>query len=303
MFVIDVPYLSIRQTFFSGQTLLWERHDRNADHTRYTIQHGDMLLGAAQKGDRLILNCTEDEFFDVWYQYLDIGTDYQHVNRSLMDCQGYMREFARYSSGVHVLNQSPHEAILTTILQYMQYRSESKRLMRWLCENCGEENRKLIKGLGSVKYFSVPTIEQLSNKLWLIGETFLDVEYPTDQQALDALTMDLVYQYVCECYDGYFDPCSDKAKLDDTQLRMDLRMYDWLPDERCVSRVMLYGYGRKNVFPMSDYVSRKIEKHTYMESDLFLDWYLHDSEYKGYASQYVLYKFLNPIERQDKWVW
>ena len=303
MFVIDVPYFSIRQTFFSGQTLLWERHDRNADHTRYTIQHGDRLLGVAQKGDRLLLNCTEDEFFDVWFRYFDLGTDYQKINRSLMDCQGYMREYATYSSGVHVINQSPHEAILTAILQYSQYRSEAKRLMRWLCENCGEESRKLVKGLGSVKYFTVPTIEQLSSKLWLIGETFLDVEFPTDQQAADACTMDLVYNYVCTCADGCFNPNDLQEHWSDLQLLMDLRMWEWLPNEKVRKRVMLYGYGRKNVFPISKFMDDKLKKHAHMDADTFCDWYLQDSGYKGYASAYVLYKLLNPIERQDKWVW
>lgn len=301
MFVIDVPYFSIRQTFFSGQTLLWNRYDRNADHTRYTIQHGDKLLGVAQKGERLILNCTEDDFFDVWYEYLDIGTDYQNVNRSLMDCQGHMREFATYSDGVHVVNQGAHEAFLTTLLRYRQYGTESKRLMRWLCENCGEESRKLIKGLGSVKYFTVPTVEQLYSKLWLIGETFLDVEYPDEQQALDFCTMDRVYQYVCAAYDGDID-FEHYQQMDDEKLLLDLRMHEWIPDERVRKRIMLYGFGR-NVFPMSDFMEQKIKKHTHFEPDLFVDWYLQDSPYKGYASQYMLYKFLNPIERQDKWVW
>lgn len=80
-------------------------------------------------------------------------------------------------------------------------------------------------------------------------------------------------------------------------------MWEWLPNEKVRKRVMLYGYGRKNVFPISKFMDDKLKKHAHMDADTFCDWYLQDSGYKGYASAYVMYKLLNPIERQDKWVW
>ncbi len=302
MFVIDVPNLSIRQTYFSGQALTWERYDNHADHTRYTIQHGDRLLGVAQRGNRLILNCDEDDFFNIWYDYLDIGTDYVEINRSLCDCMGYMREFAEYASGVHLLNQGVHEATLASILMYRQSLSNAKRLMRWLCESMGEESRKLVKGIGSIKYFTIPTVEQIYDKIYLIGETFFNIDEPTDQQALDMCTMDLLMCYACDCHDGLFGE-SIATNKPTKQLMMDLNMIDWLPVQKVRERVALHAFGRREVFPKSNYLRDKIKKCTRMDLDLFVDWYLQESEYKGYASQYVLYKALNPIERCDKWVW
>lgn len=302
MFVIDVPNFSIRQTFYSGQTLLWNRYDRNADHTRYTIQHEDKLLGAAQKGDRLLLNCSEEDFFNIWFRYFDIGTDYMKVNHSLRECMGHMREYADYASGVHLLNQGLHESVLASILMYRQNLFNAKRLMRWICENMGEESRKLVKGLGSVKYFTVPTVEQMYEKIYLLYETFFNVEEPSDQQALDLCTMDLVYCYVMDCYDGLFGEGMGDGKTSE-QLMRNLRMYDWLPVDKLCERVALHAFGKRDVFPRSKFLESKIRKHTRMDFDLFIDWYLQGSEYKGYASQYVMYGALNPIERLDKWVW
>ena len=302
MFVIDVPYFSIRQTFFSKQSLLWSRYDRNADHTRYTIQHKDRLLGVAQRGNRLILNCDEDEFFDYWFAYFDLGTDYMQTNSKVGSLQSFIKDCSDYGSGVHVINSGAHEAILTTILLYQQYVSEAKKLMAWLCENFGVERRKIVSGLGSIKYYTVPTPEQIKAKDWLIGETFYEIDNPTNQDLQNMLTMDLLRMYIDDCCNGLYNPESVKD-FDDEKLLMDLRMWDWLPTEKERKRVMLYGFGRKSIFPMSDYVAKKIKKHTRIDADIYVDWYLGDSDYKGFAYQYMMYKFINPIERLDKWVW
>ena len=82
MFVISIPYFDIDQTYMLyGNQLNWLK----VSPKNYIVVCGDKVVGVSQQGpgdmdntrDRLMFHCSEEDFFDVWFDYFDFRTDYR----------------------------------------------------------------------------------------------------------------------------------------------------------------------------------------------------------------------------------
>ena len=78
MFVIEVPYFNLDQIYASGQCPRWIK----LKESKYVIPFRDKALKIEQQRDkydwtryRLIMSCTEDDFYNVWFNYLDLRMD------------------------------------------------------------------------------------------------------------------------------------------------------------------------------------------------------------------------------------
>ena len=83
MFVIEVPFINLDHIYNSGQAPRWIK----LKESHYIVPHGDKALKIQQQRDRfdfdryrLIMNCSEKDFYDIWFNYFDLKTDYLHLN-------------------------------------------------------------------------------------------------------------------------------------------------------------------------------------------------------------------------------
>ena len=66
--MINVPYLNLDQIYNSGQVFSWIKFRDQ----KYVIPFKDQALKVEQQKDRLIMNCNEEQFYDIWYKYFDM---------------------------------------------------------------------------------------------------------------------------------------------------------------------------------------------------------------------------------------
>ena len=76
MFIIEVPFMNLDQIYNSGQCFRWIK----LRDGKYAIPYGDKVLKIEQQKQRFIMSCTDEEFYNIWYEYFDMGTDYMNVN-------------------------------------------------------------------------------------------------------------------------------------------------------------------------------------------------------------------------------
>ena len=113
MFVIEVQYFNLDQIYASGQCPRWIK----LKESKYVIPFRDKALKIEQQRDkydwaryRLIMSCTEDDFCNAWFNYLDLRMDCLDENSKVKRLGGKFKVPANRGNGIHILHQDYFEA-------------------------------------------------------------------------------------------------------------------------------------------------------------------------------------------------
>ena len=75
MFYMQIPFFSLDKTFESGQNLLWKK----ICDGKYIVTHRNKIVQVEQNRDRFMFSCSQDDFYNIWFEYFDLGTDYMDL--------------------------------------------------------------------------------------------------------------------------------------------------------------------------------------------------------------------------------
>lgn len=60
----------------------------------------------------LVLDCTEQEFRDIWFDYFDFNTDYKKSREVLSALHPALKEAAEFAGGIRILKQEPFLSLI-----------------------------------------------------------------------------------------------------------------------------------------------------------------------------------------------
>lgn len=86
----------------------------------------------------LVLDCTEQEFRDIWFDYFDFNTDYQKSREVLSALHPALKEAAEFAGGIRILKQEPFEALCSFIISQNNNIPRIKGIIERLCLHFGE---------------------------------------------------------------------------------------------------------------------------------------------------------------------
>lgn len=258
MFVIEVPFFNLDQIYASGQGPRWIK----LKDMKYVIPHGSKALKIEQKNARLMISGNDDDFYDIWYHYLDLGTDYREINyRMKKECSGFI-ELANECSGVHVIKPEPFESyVFSKLIQYTGW-EKAKRLMNRIAKDYGIVHSQTMREAGKIKWYEWPMPEALLEKLMK--------EWSPQMPKVKRFLVKLCDAIVNEGYD-YEQNGNDLFRL---LCKHDLK-----------------------TFPTTG-IEKVIEKDFRSDVDWFETEYLYDVKYRGVCFVYMLHRALN--ERRTK---
>jgi N-glycosylase/DNA lyase len=96
-------------------------------------------LEVIQDGDKLIFNGTnEKDFFDIWYNYFDLGRDYSSIKRFLSQDETLAKAI-EFSPGLRLIKQQPWEALCSFIVSQNNNIPRIKGIISRMCECFGEK--------------------------------------------------------------------------------------------------------------------------------------------------------------------
>lgn len=157
MYVIEVPFLDLDQIYESAQPLRWIK----LRDSKYIIQDGCSALKVEQQKSRLIMSCTEEEFYDRWYNYFDMGTDYGKTYFDLCRQGDFLKICAVRNGGVRVIHQDLFECIITHII----YSNCDSNIAEFMLNNfvrmCGIEHVQGMREAGRIRWYEFPTPEAI----------------------------------------------------------------------------------------------------------------------------------------------
>lgn len=176
MFVIEAPGFRLEDTWRSRQSVLLKRMHVDTGYA-YVTQSGGKLLVASQVKSRLLLHCSEEDFFSTWYSYFHLGVDYTHDRSELLVSRPLLNDAVRSAPGVHVLQQQPWDEFLAVRLEQELGWHAACEAADDMCAACfGGFKKKNVPGIGSVKWAPLQTPEntiellQQEDALWFIDE-------------------------------------------------------------------------------------------------------------------------------------
>lgn len=159
MYIIEVPNINLDQIYSSGQVFRWIKFSEG----KYVILYKNMSLKIQQQRSKLIMNCSEEDFYNIWFEYFDLRTDYVDLNRKMQMLGDEFKPLAVRGRGVRILNQDLFEMLITYAIGGRTY-SEIRWNIDNLCMLCGVLHRQSIRELGKLNWFEIPTAEMILNK-------------------------------------------------------------------------------------------------------------------------------------------
>lgn len=281
---MEVPFMDLNRIYDSGHVFRWIK----LRDDKYVIQNGDKALKVEQNRDRfdiqkcrLIMSCTEEEFYETWFHYFDMTTDYGHpffaMNRSQEEI---FKVWAVRAGGCRVIQPDLFESIISFIIAaHYKTHAEACVAIEKLTQVCGIKKVQSMRENGKVVWYTFPSAESI-------------LSHRSDLSFMDK---SLVKRLCLTCEDivsGWIDlPLLQQMSFMDSLEY--LMMFDYIPIVSA-ENICLHGLHHTNCFPGEEQVDELILKELDMDGETFVDWHLGDVEgYEGIIFQYVLFNKLN----------
>ncbi len=161
MFVIEVPCFNLDQIYNSMQCPRWIKFKE----MKYAIPFRDKVLKIEQAKERLIMSCSEEDFYNIWFKYFDLQTDYMGENNNVKKAHKKFKIPANRGSGVHILNQDVFEMYIFAKLIHKLGWENARSTINEIAASYGVEHRQSMREVGRVVWYEFPTPKSLLEKL------------------------------------------------------------------------------------------------------------------------------------------
>jgi N-glycosylase/DNA lyase len=106
----------------------------------YLIAYGKYLKLTQIDEATVMLDCSEEEYHQLWEGYFDLNYDYGKIIKKLMDSDDeFLMKAAIYGKGIRILKQEPFEAAISFIISQNKNIPAIKNCIEAICRCYGEQ--------------------------------------------------------------------------------------------------------------------------------------------------------------------
>ncbi len=243
----------------------------------YTAVHLGRIINVLQKEDHvLIRNVSLDEFYEIFYDYFDLGTDYSEIKKDLSENE-ILKTASDYGYGIRILNQEMFETVISFIISANNGITRIKNSIKIISERYGD----YIGEYMGRKYYAFPRPEVLAKVDPLELREFARVGF-RDVRIVEASKM---------VADGYLDFDIDQT-LSTEDLKEKLMQMPGI-GPKVADCILLFTYHRRETFPVDVWIKRVMET-LFIGHEVpkkLVDDYAREyfGKLAGYAQQYLFY--------------
>ncbi len=243
----------------------------------YTAVFLNMIINLREKEDYvLIRNVSLDDFYEYFYDYFDLGTNYGNIKEKLSTDEN-LKVASDYGYGIRILNQEMFETVISFIISANNGITRIKKAVRIISERYGT----YIGEYMGRSYYSFPRPEVLAEvdpgdlrEYARVG--FRDVRIVKASQMIR---------------DGFLDFARD-MNLDSLDLKEKLMEMPGI-GPKVADCILLFAFHRRETFPVDVWIKRVMET-LFIGHEVpkkLVDNYARDifGENAGYAQQYLFY--------------
>lgn len=248
----------------------------NEEDGSYTAVFMEKIINVLKldEGVSLIRNISLEDFNDIFYDYFDLGLDYESIKEEIA-IDPVMEKATAYGYGIRILNQEVFETTISFIISANNQIPRIKKAVRIISERYGD----YIGEYKGRKYYSFPTPEVLMKVKPEDLREYARVGF-RDKRIVEASRM---------IYEGHLEEAND---LDTEDLRK--RLIE-LPGvgPKVADCILLFAYHRRETFPVDVWIKRVMET-LFIKKEVpkkQVDDYARKyfGKNAGYAQQYLFY--------------
>lgn len=170
MVILQIPLLNLDKIYKSYYSPRWIK----LRDGKYILINEDKAVKVEQKRERFAFNCSEDEFFQIWFPYLDLSYDYAEAYYKSEIIDKDLKEILVRAKGIRNIKHPLLESIYGVAM--LRDNSSWNNSLEFLANKCGTVRRNSMREAGKVKWFSTPTLESIcKNKEVAKNFPFLDL--------------------------------------------------------------------------------------------------------------------------------
>ena len=281
-FVIKRPIdFDLEQTLECGQCFHFEK----IAEQDYVLTAYNRALHIAQKDDELIFyNTDKSDFDNIWKMYFDLDRDYEAIKKELLKADPKLAEAIEVKWGVHLLNQSFFETLISFIISQNKQIPHIKKIVADISEKYGD----LLYEDSSCKLYAFPSPKQLENvTVEDLKELKTGFRAPYIKDAIDRV-LALEFSGTDEAsFRAFFDKLSPEETIAELTKIKGVGL-------KVASCVSLFALNKREAFPIDVWIKRIMEAKYFDGNDTKIPVIekFAKEKYKdlgGYAQQYLFY--------------
>ncbi len=264
--------------FDCGQCFRWEKNE-DGSYSGIAFGKTARIDYDGEKETLVIHGADENDFENIWKNYLDLERDYGKIKAELAEKDPVICEAMEYGYGIRILNQEKWETLLSFIISQNNNIPRIKKCINSLAETLGEYAGEY----EGKKYYSLPTPEVLADatledlapcKLGYRAKYLIETAKKVHSEGIESLealgNCELSSSETCEALREY---CGVGPKVANCIALFAMGKFDSFPIDVWVKKVMnqMYGFGENDLKGMAKFASEKF------------------GEYGGIAQQYLFY--------------
>lgn len=265
----NMDNFSIKQTLECGQVFRFTN-----EGNKFTLIAKNRVLEIEEKEDsHIFYNTSKSDFENIWINYFDLDRDYDIIQQKISVNDDIMKNAILYGKGIRILNQDYFETIISFII------SQNNRIpmIKAVIENISNKYGNKINNT----YSAFPSVETLSK---------------VSDEDLRLCKTGFRSKYILDCVNKINEGSLNLQELEKystDELKVKLMEIKGI-GEKVSDCIVLFGYGRREAFPVDVWIKRVMEFYYYnnVSTDnkiIRKDALEKYGELGGYAQQYLFY--------------
>lgn len=272
--VEDILKFEIEQILECGQCFRFERIDKN----KYTVVSWGKHLYIEQSGSKItFFNTSVTEYESIWKEYFDIEKDYDKIIQQILESDDTINESIEAKNGVRIVKQEPFETLISFIISQNKQIPHIKTIVETLSLKYGD----YICNYNEKKIYAFPTVEQLA---------------AVTEEELRECKVGFRAPYIKDACNKVVDGTinfNELFRLSTSEARDKLMLIKGV-GEKIADCVLLFAFGKTDVFPTDVWIKRVVESKYFDGKECSKKEIVEFAAKKfgdlsGYAQQYLFY--------------
>ncbi|MDD2376264.1 MAG: DNA glycosylase [Clostridia bacterium] len=245
--IFKTKCFNLLDTLECGQCFRWKKIDNNSGENRYVSEFvgviSDRVIKIRQINEYIyVYSNIKENLKETIEYYFDLYNDYDKIEKEISKLDKNIEIAVKNSTGIHILNQSTFETLISYIISANNNIPRIKKSVEEISKRYG---KKVI--FENKEYYLFPTIQELSK---VEKEDFKACSVGFRDKYIVKTVADLMENNIyAEC----------TSKLTNVQLKKVLMTFVGV-GPKVADCIMLFSYGRQDVFPIDVWIKRVMEK-------------------------------------------